>query len=218
MPPRASQGDTLNNDRHHAITAAANLRTIATLYPDLVTALGTKEQPDDVGKLSARKPGSTIPINVKASEVKHEIDTWAFHLAQTLVDNIGWKLPNPATTPRILKDIADFRIGHFTENTNGEEFLDAAHHYAHLIDRTIQPLGIKRIRLGVPCHAPECDGQYEALLLPWKQTTPDMTCNVDEEHRLTPYEWNRYQRRPGNYQPQFVQQLARELFDKPART
>lgn len=207
----------MNNDRHHTITAAANLRTIATLYPDLEAALGTKEQHNNAGYITGSKPGSALPLNTKASEVKGEIDTWTNHLAQVLIDNIGWKLPNPPTTPRILKDIADFRIGHFTENTDGETFMDAAHHYARLIDRTIQPLGIKRIRLGVPCHAPDCPGQYEALLLPWKTTTPDMTCNIDEEHRLTPYEWNRYQRRPGNYQPQFVQQLARELFDKPVR-
>lgn len=198
------------HDRHHAITAAKNLRTIATLYPELETALGTKEQPDNTGYISTGKPGSTIPLNVKASEVKREIDTWASHLAQVLIDNIGWKLPNPPTTPRILKDIADFRIGHFTEHAHGETFMDSAHHYARLVDTTIQPLGIKRIRLGVPCHAPNCPGQYEALLLPWKQATPDMTCNVDPAHLMTPYEWNRYLRRPKTYQPAFIQNILQE--------
>lgn len=200
----------MNNDRHHAITAAKNLRTIAKLYPELEIALGTKEQLPDTGYITTGKPGSTLPLNTKASEVKGEIDQWASGLAQTLITNIDWIPPTPTTTPRILEDIARMRIGHFTENANGEEFIDAAHHYANLINRTVQPLGIKRIRLGVPCHAPNCEGQYEALLLPWKQTTPDMTCNVDRDHLMTPYEWNRYLRRPKTYQPAFIQTLTQE--------
>src|SRR5690625_4143953 len=109
-PLANTKGPTMN--RHHTITAAANLRTIATLYPDLETALGTKEQHNNAGYITGSKPGSALPLNTKASEVKGEIDTWTNHLAQALIDNIDWKLPNPPTTPRILKDIADFRIGH----------------------------------------------------------------------------------------------------------
>ncbi|HLS00535.1 MAG TPA: hypothetical protein VK054_00915 [Beutenbergiaceae bacterium] len=187
-------------------------RTITT-GEELEKTLGTKPKPENAGYITGQKPGSALPLNTKASEVKGEIDTWAHQLAQTLITEIEWKPPNPPTTPRILQDIANMRIGHFTESSHGEHFMDTAHHYAKLIKHTIHPQPPKRIRLGIPCHAPDCTGQYQALLLPWKNTLPDMTCSRDEEHRLTPYEWQRAQRRPKNYQPQFIQRLARELFE-----
>src|SRR5699024_8132369 len=111
-------------------------------------------------------------------------------------------------TPGLLRDIAKWKVGHFTADDYDEgaraAFIDDAEEMHRLALKTARPSGVRRIPLHVRCmdygtsdlgERVACEGEYHALLLPWRPDLPDMVCDQDESHRMSPLQWQRAQKR-----------------------
>lgn len=191
---------------HPSIATARHLRATAELWPELEDKLGGSGSSDDGEKIRTQ-PGSKPPIDSHVADVMAQIQDWTIFLCRTLMDETDWKPPAELDTPGLLRDIARWRVGHFTEHDDEslrQAIIDDAEEYHALALRTARPSGVRRIPLHVPCREYDttdqgervaCDGEYYALLKPWESTVPDMICNQDDTHRMTPLQWQRAQKR-----------------------
>jgi len=192
-----------DTNEHAALEARRHMLAIADAWPDLEDRLG--REGSTVGdKVSGTKtPG--LVINEHVSDVMGEVREWVTFLARALIDETDWT-PPAGGTPELLHDIATNRIGHFTEHPD-EGLRLAFHDDAREMHRKVMgaayPRGIRTIRLGIPCdeHTTSdlgervpCPGQYETRLDP-EESIGDLVCSTDPEHRMTPLEWQRSQRR-----------------------
>ncbi|HLS02503.1 MAG TPA: hypothetical protein VK054_11085 [Beutenbergiaceae bacterium] len=193
-------------EEHPSITAARHLRTIADLWPELLAQLSKQGQRVDHG--GARpKPTAQIPIDPHVSDIKAEIESWVRFLCRTLSDELKtWRPPEDTSTPALLRHIADWHIGHFTEHPDemlAQAIRDDCQDYAHLARKTAYPTGIRKIPLHIAClehdtndqgQRTPCPGQYHTLLIPDRELQ-DMVCDHDPTHRMSPWEWQRGLRR-----------------------
>lgn len=186
---------------HPSITTARHLTATADLWPELEDRLGGSGTGDDV-KISA-KPGSKLPIDTHVADVMHEIQAWVTYLCRVLLDETTWKPPAELDTPGLLRDIAKWKVGHFTSDDYDEmakiAFIDDAEEMHALALKTARPSGARRIPLHVACtehgatdlgERVPCEGEYYALLIP-DQPMRDMVCSEDQTHRMSPLEWTR---------------------------
>lgn len=190
---------------HISITTARHLRETAEIWPELEDRLGGGGKAE--GEKISTQPGSKPTIDAHVADVMHQIQDWTVFLCRALMDETDWKPPAELDTPGLLRDIAKWRIGHFTEHEDEalrQAIIDDAEEYHSLALRTARPSGVRRIPLHVPCQEHgttdqgervACEGEYYALLKPWESTIPDMICTEDEEHRMTPLMWQRAQKR-----------------------
>lgn len=200
----------MNDDCRHRPSCANpqqhHLRATAELWPELEDRLGGGGTGDDV-KIDSR-PGAKLPIDTHVADVMHEIQAWVTYLCRVLLDETDWKPPVELDTPGLLQDIAKWRVGHFLADDYDEmarlAFIDDAEEKHALAFKTARPSGVRRIPLHVRCmdHGTNdqgermpCEGEYYALLLPWRSDIPDMICSEDETHRMTPLGWQRAQKK-----------------------
>lgn len=192
-------------EEHPSIVAARHLRTIAELWPELLDQLGKQGQRIDHGG-KRPKPGAKIPIDAHVSDVKAEVEDWVRFLCRILADEVKrWNPPADTSTPSLVRHIADWHIGHFTEHQDEMLALairDDCENYAHLVRRTARPSGARKIDLNVACtehttddmgRRAECTGRYHTMLIP-DRPIQDMECDQCG-HRMTPWEWQRGLRR-----------------------
>lgn len=206
---------------HPAVLARNDLLAIADAWPMLLVRLAQAGQGDRSGVRT--KPGSKPPSNIDISDVKGELDAWVVFLTHVLMDEVivetpvpgpargtwvdPWK-PRSIATPDLLREIARERVGHFTAHPDEMlrlAFEDEAQENRRKIERAAYPNGRRRIPLHVMCEMHETDpdggrttclGWYHATIDP--ETTvgiPDMVCDRDETHRITPMEWQRASKR-----------------------
>ena len=197
----------MSDARHErpSIATANHMRAIADLWPDLETRLGKQGTTD--GTTGRTRPASKPPIDTHVADVMAKIQDWAAFLGRTLLSETEWKPPTDITTPNLLRDIAKWRIGHFTEHEDemlAQAIIDDAEEMHALALRTARPSGVRRVPLHVRCmehdtndqgERIECAGEYYALLLPWRSDVPDMVCSEDETHRMSPWQWQRAQKK-----------------------
>lgn len=190
---------------HPSLTARDHLHAIANLWPELLDQLGKQGQRVEGG--GARpKPGAKIPIDAHVSDVKAEVESWLGFLCRVLNDEVTkWRPPADTSTPSLLRHIADWHIGHFTEHSDEMLALaitDDCENYAHLVRRTARPSGARKIDLNVTCtehttddqgQRVECAGKYHTMLIP-DRPMQDMVCD-ECGHRLDPLAWQRGLRR-----------------------
>ena len=188
-------------EEHPSIVAARHLRTIADLWPELLAQLGKQGQPVDHG--GARpKPGAKIPIDAHVSDVKAEVEEWVSFLCRILNDELkAWRPPTDTSTPSLVRHIAAWHIGHFTEHPDpmlAMAIQDDCADHAHLVRRTARPTGARKIDLDVACgehttddtgQRVQCTGKYHTMLIP-DRPIQDMVCD-ECGHRMTPWEWQR---------------------------
>jgi hypothetical protein len=187
---------------HVALTVQRDMRQIADLWPDLEARLTGSGTSDRSGV--RRPPGSKPPIDVHIADVTAEVSAWVVFLARVLIDETDWT-PRSHDTAAILRDIADNRVGHFTEAEDQglrEAVTEDAARLARLVHNTARPSDRRTIPLGIPCmeHSTSelgerviCTGQYATTLTPGERIG-DFVCSKDREHRITPLEWQRSQR------------------------
>jgi len=186
------------------LTVARDLRDIADHWPALLTRLAKQGQRTEGG--GKVKPGSALPIDAHVSTVKGEVEDWLMFLTRCLMDESNWQPPPDISTPGLLRHIATWRIGHFTDHPDemlAQAITDDADHYAHLVRKTANPSGVRKIPLHVACleHATDdqgarvpCPGEYHTMLIP-DRDIQDMVCSEDSTHRMSPWEWARGLRR-----------------------
>lgn len=203
--------------QHPSIILGDNLRAIANDWPALLARLGGTGGTDQTGIRTA--PSSRPTIDPHVSDIKHEVEDWMRFLARTLIDETDWTPPDDRSTPSMLRDIARWRTGHFTEHDDqllAQAVSDDADRLAGLVHRTAYPAGVRKIPLHVPCleHDTDdqgqrvpCPGQYHTLLIPHRGDLQDMVCNHDHTHRMSPWEWQRGVR-SGRINPQPVRRGA----------
>lgn len=186
------------HDEHPAITTARHLTATANTWPDLVRALTPAPRTPGAGRVTGTS-GRPLPINTHVHDVMTDISQWVYFWARNLHNETDWTLPpNPLDTPALLRALA-LRVGHFVEHPDqliAQAFIDEADDVRHKAERTAHPTGARRIPVHVPCLERPCPGQYTVLLQPdrdWR--IPDLVCNRDHHHRITPAEWQKLERR-----------------------
>lgn len=207
---------TDNKQEHVAITTGNHLRAIADHWPALLARLPAGNSHND-GQPRATNDSTRIPINPTVSHIKGIIESWTNFLARCLIDETNWTPPTRRDTPHMLRAIA-VMAGHFTEHQDealAQAIISEAAEYHALAERTAHPDGRRTIHLNIPCQdhdtsdmgerAP-CPGTYTVQLIPHRDWLPDMVCNHDRTHTLSPLEWQRAQRR-GTWRPEGMTRL-----------
>jgi len=220
--------DTYGETREHLVTIAD-----AWLWlDDLVAASSSPGS-------GAGQPASRVPIDAHVADVRTELAVWVRSLAWLLVREVtverwpgipwaaGHRVAEPWVPPTIntgelARHIALERLGHFLHHSDEQlrvKFLADAKRMAALASSTAWPSGARWLRTGIECteHGTSdlgervvCEGEYRVLMLPGQDVIPDMVCDVDPGHRITPLQWQRAQRRrPMNAQA--AARLARTL-------
>lgn len=140
------------------------------------------------GSTTPPRPTFTVPAFQPSMFGKGGLTTYITALRRPV-----YKIDVPAT----LRALAE-RVGHFTQHPDelvALEFVDECHDLRRDAEAVAYPSGARRIPLHFACL--ECDGSYTALLLPdqrW-QSIPDLQCDKDRRHSITPAEWQRLERR-----------------------
>lgn len=187
-----------------ALPEQHHLLRIAELWPDLEARLGKQGATDHDGSGRPKKAAGETPAPIDHGVADHiaTIQDWTAYLGRTLLDETDWKPPHDVSTPSILRNIAEWRIGHFTQRHDEMvtiAFTEDCEDYHDLALKTARPSGVRRIPLHVQCmnHGTNdqgervpCNGEYYALLIPDKPMR-DMVCSQDEQHRMSPLEWTR---------------------------
>lgn len=210
--------------------ARERLETIADAWTVLEKLVAAGSTPGS----GAGKPASRVPIDAHVADVRTELALWVRFLARVLMEEVTverwpgvpWALlhrvaepwaPPTLDTGLLVRHIATERIGHFLHHEDQHlriEFLDDAERLAGLARRTAWPSGARWLRTGVLCaeHGTSdlgervaCTGEYRVHMLPGQDVMPDMVCSEDQEHRITPLEWQRAERR----KPMDVQAAAK---------
>lgn len=172
----------------------------------------------------AGKPASRVPIDAHVADVRTELALWVRFLARVLMEEVmvERRIPTPwanagthagpwapptLDTGELVRHIAEERIGHFLAHKDEHlriEFLDDAERLSSLARRTAWPSGARWLRTGIDCTEHDtsdmgervvCRGEYRVFMLPGQEAMPNMVCSEDQEHRITPLEWQRAQRR-----------------------
>jgi hypothetical protein len=200
--------------------ARGHLETIADAWvelDDLVAAGSTQGS-------GAGKPASRAPIDAHVADVRTEVALWVRFLARVLMEEVTVErvIPTPwvgagtfaepwapptLDTGLLARHIATERIGHFLHHEDEHlriEFMDDAARLAGLARRTAWPSGARWLRTGVVCtehgtsdlgEREACTGEYRVFMHPDQDAVGDMVCTLDQEHRITPLEWQRAKRR-----------------------
>lgn len=200
--------------------ARGHLETIADAWVELDALVAAGSAPG----AGAGKPASRAPIDAHVADVRTEVALWVRFLARVLMEEVTvervvlppWAdagvhaepwAPPTLDTGELARHIATERIGHFLHHEDEHlriEFLDDAERLAGIARRTAWPSGARWLRTGVVCaeHGTSdlgervaCTGEYRVFMHPDQDAVGDMVCNLDREHRITPLEWQRAQRR-----------------------
>jgi hypothetical protein len=202
--------------QHSALNARDDLLAIADAWPVLEVRLAQQGQGDRSGVKT--RPGSKPPLSTDIIDVMAELAAWTTFLARVLMDEVTietrvlgpvrarpfidpWR-PRSITTPDLLREIARFRVGHFTAHPDEMlriAFQDEAQENRRKAESAAYPHGRRKIPLHVMCEmhdtSPEgeriaCLGWYHATIDPEVTVgIPDMVCDKDGTHRITPAEW-----------------------------
>ena len=181
-----------------SVRAAKDLRAIARTWPHLEAALARTGIPGQSGGKPTKSASQPLVINAHVSDVMAEIRGWlAFWLHALLDEADDYVLPVDTRTPARLESLA-LRVGHWTEHPDEllrVTFVQECHDNARKAHNTAHPNGSRRIPTRVKCFE-VCEGEYTVLLNPDSHgLIPDMVCNQDKAHRITPAEWQRLERR-----------------------
>lgn len=181
------------------------LRGLLTDLPDkmdaLTAALGRLLRfQERVGGKDAETP---VPVNEEVSDVAYHARTtlliWTDHVAQARGEQ----------TPDTWADIAQFldvRAQWIASQDAGPDAYNAIIDALRAVNRVIDRPRYRRIPVHVPCvqydtsdlgERVPCPGSYYVTLDNTQSFTavPDMICDHDPTHRLTPAEWQRGARR-----------------------
>lgn len=200
--------------------ARGHLETIADAWIELDDAVAAGSAPGS----GAGEPASRAPIDAHVADVRQEVALWVRFLARMLMKEVTVErvIPTPwinagtfaepwapptLDTGQLARHIASERIGHFLHHEDQHmriEFLDDAERVAGLARRTAWPSGARWMRTGVECteHGTSdtgervaCKGEFRVFMQPGQDAVGDMVCTEDQEHRITPLEWQRAKRR-----------------------
>ena len=222
--------------QHSALDARDDMLAIADTWPDLEDRLGREEPPRGEKVSGSRVPG--LVINETVSQAMGEIRSWVHFLARVLMEEVTithtvempagsvltftepWR-PQSTGVTDILREIARERIGHFTAHPDQGmrlAFHDDARAMRELAERTAYPSGRKWVRVHVACleylttaagERKPCPGGYRVLLDPeLPGLIPDMVCEKDGAHRISPLDWQRAARKAGYDPEQIRERLA----------
>lgn len=183
---------------HTFRTQLNDLRTLMRALDDALA--GQLKFGHKVGGKSANTP---LPVNLHASEAAYiartTLLTWTDHIAHARGE------ATPDTWPSIERFL-DIRAGWLATQTDGPTAIDELQHALHTARRTVDRPRYRKIPTHVQCLDYEtnakgervpCHGEYTVTLdndKTWIQV-PDMVCDHDPEHRVTPDEWQRAARR-----------------------
>lgn len=203
--------------QHSALDARDDMLAIVYAWPDLLTRLGRDGSAGGEKVSGSRSPG--LVINERVSDTMAAVRDWAAFLARVLLQETDWTPPRVQDTPALLHNIARTRIGHFTEHEDEGmrlAFFDDVDHHRRAVESAAYPRGVKIIPVHVECvehtttdlgERVPCPGEYTVRLDPERAgLIPDMICDHDRAHRITPEQWQRAARKTG-FDPTAMRQL-----------
>jgi hypothetical protein len=219
---------TAGTAQHSALDARDDMLAIADAWPDLEVRLGREERAGGE-KVSGSKSVGLV-INETVSQAMAEVRSWVHFLARVLMDEVTitrtveypagsvltytepWR-PGAMDVPGILREIARERVGHFTAHPDEGmrvAFHDDVRAMRALAEQHAYPSGRHWVPVHVACldhtttdagRRTPCPGEYRVLLDPEKPgLIPDMVCEKDPGHRISPLDWQRAARKSG-YDP-----------------
>jgi hypothetical protein len=189
---------------HPAILARNDLLTIADTWPDLVDRLSREDGASD-GQPRAKNRTPGLVINDHVSQVMADIRSWVTFLARVLIDETDWR-PDDSTVPGMLRGIAT-RVGHFTTHDDEQlrdDFTTDTATYRDKATNAAYPTGRHMLWTQIRCDHHDtsdqgeripCTGRYGVLVDPDRSLLPDMVCEKDRTHRISPLDWQRAYRR-----------------------
>lgn len=198
----------------------ADLRTIADLWPDLQANATTAGPGDGIGPIKGTRDHG-IRGNLAAVRLAKEITHDAWYLASIIDrETHASSLPNPlADLPAALRWIATWRadwVANHPDEWLRHALLTDWRRTAARIHAAVLTERPRIVDVGVPC--PEhttsdtgdrirCTGRLTATLTR-PDTVPDLVCDLDTSHRISPVDWQRAARRSGYDIAKTVARLA----------
>lgn len=170
-----------------------------------------------------------VSVNFGAVQAAREVTAAAWFVARVVTDETSTTPPDPLRDlPTFLRWLATWRAPWLAHHPDlGEDQVDEWRRHAKRVLRIVYAERVRTIRVGVPC--PEhleldpdgervrCTGTLTVPLDPKANgLVPDMVCDVDDRHRISPEEWFRASRRAG-YEPDRVGDVLaeRRAVDRP---
>ena len=206
--------------QHSALDTRDNMLAIADTWPDLLDRLGNEGRAGGEKVRGTKTPG--LAINEAVSDVLAELTRWVGFLVHVLIDETDtWNPPRGADAPALLTHIARERLGHFTAHEDEglrHAIADDAHRLRRLAEHTAYPTGRRWVPVHVACleyattdlgERTPCTGEYRVMLDPEAHgMVPDMVCELDPTHRISPLDWQRAARKSGHDPAQIRERLA----------
>lgn len=198
----------------------ADLRAVAAEWPDLQDAI----TPGSAGGSApvTGTPERGIGVNFAAIQTAREVTAAAWFVARVLTDETSTAPPDPLRDmPGFLGWTARWRADWLAAHPDlGDDLVREWHRHAETVRRRVYAERVRTIRVGVPC--PEhtaldetgqrtpCPGELTCAIDPAKEgLVPDLVCELDDEHRISPEEWFRAARR-GGYEPERIGEVLAE--------
>lgn len=203
-----------------ALDARDDMLAIAAAWPDLMERMYSQGSSASNGMPKSPSVDETgIVLNEYVSRVHLEVERWVEFLARVLMDEVTitymvtipgegdaeptvelrskpWA-PRSTDTPRLLREIAQARIGHFTAHPDEMmriAFFDDVKEMRSKVDSAAYPDGERTIKTQARCdefgtsalgERVRCPGMI--TMTPTRYgTMPDLICSEDKTHRTTP--------------------------------
>jgi hypothetical protein len=217
----------LEAELHPSVRAARDLRAIADTWPQLLEALEQGGIPQEGGGKRSKRPAAPVPIDLTVSELLAEISRWVYFWCRRLEEGGNWQMPPNLTewaldVVGLLHELAE-HVGFFTEHPDpddwgfAEAFLTEAHDMRHKAETKVNPTGVRWVPTHMACldetDGQPCPGEYRGRIAPtqnWSDV-PDLICDHNRAHQLTPEELRRVQRHGPTADPSAIRDYLKRL-------
>lgn len=193
-PRRAERGSPICRECEDR--AWDDAQTIARVYPSTEAQLTAPVKGGDgTGIRGARQPG--LDLNPRVVEARADITNTLTFWTHLLIDEHP-TLTTPGNDPSAMARFIGANLRHLTHHHDDGialSIVEDTRRLARLVVSVAYPKGARRYEPGIPCVEHDtndlgervpCAGEYGAWVWDGMGQIPDLTCNADATHVLTP--------------------------------
>lgn len=192
-----------------------DLNAIADAWDDLNDQLAAPAQ--GAGQRVSGTPSIGLVINMHVSTIIATVQADLGFILRVLADETTTLPPANATMPQKLRWVAMWRSEWLTRHQDlGQALQDDWRALQGRVDRAAYPTGERTIKVGIGCPDHTTDDLGQRLPCPGNLTartthnhTPDLICDHDPTHRITPVEWLNAARRAAYDPTRIRERLSR---------